>query len=110
MVLTEGRVPRTEEEMNVEGYILIDTEVGKAGAVAKEVAQLEGVLFTEVVTGPYDVVVRAERSCEHDLHCLDEDILAIPGVTRALACPLAPGVPAWSQGSPVERGRIPIPV
>jgi DNA-binding Lrp family transcriptional regulator len=44
----------------VHAYILIQTEVGKAAAVARAVAELDGVTTAEDVTGPYDVIVRAE--------------------------------------------------
>ena len=44
----------------VQAYILIQTEVGKAAQVAKEVADIAGVTSAEDVTGPYDVIVRAE--------------------------------------------------
>src|SRR5450756_1201027 len=48
----------------VQAFILIQTEVGKAAAVAREIAQLKGVTQAEDVTGPYDVIVRAEaRNC-----------------------------------------------
>ena len=38
--------------------MLIQTEVGRAEVVAKQLAGLAGVLSAEYVTGPYDVVVR----------------------------------------------------
>jgi Lrp/AsnC ligand binding domain len=44
----------------VTAYILIQTEVGKAAQVAKEIAEIKGVQQAEDVTGPYDVIVRAE--------------------------------------------------
>ncbi len=46
--------------MAVQAYILIQTEVGKAAAVAAAIAGLDGVAQAEDVTGPYDVIVRAE--------------------------------------------------
>ncbi len=36
----------------VHAYILIQTEVGKAAAVAKEVSEIAGVAEAEDVTGP----------------------------------------------------------
>ena len=42
----------------VEAFVLIQTEVGRAEVVAKQLAALPGVLSSEYVTGPYDVVVR----------------------------------------------------
>ncbi len=44
----------------VTAYILVQTEVGKAAQVAKDIAEITGVQQTEDVTGPYDVIVRAE--------------------------------------------------
>ena len=38
--------------------MLIQTDVGRAEVVAKQLAGLSGVLSAEYVTGPYDVVVR----------------------------------------------------
>jgi DNA-binding Lrp family transcriptional regulator len=44
----------------VTAYILVQTEVGKAAQVAKDIVKIEGVQQAEDVTGPYDVIVRAE--------------------------------------------------
>ena len=46
--------------MVVQAYILIQTDVGKAAEVATAIAQVKGVTMAEDVTGPYDVIVRAE--------------------------------------------------
>jgi DNA-binding Lrp family transcriptional regulator len=95
----EGCVRSTMRGTTVEGYILIHTEMGKMEAVAEAVASLDGVETTETVTGPYDVVARARRSCEHDLvHCLEQEIAGIPGVTRVVACPLASHDRVWEMG------------
>ena len=44
----------------VKAYVLIQTEVGKAALVAEEVRLIDGVESADDVTGPYDVIVRAE--------------------------------------------------
>src|SRR6516225_6556214 len=44
----------------VQAYILVQTEVGKAAEVAIRIGELAGVTQAEDVTGPYDVIVRAE--------------------------------------------------
>ena len=49
-----------ESSMVVQAYILIQTDVGKAAEVANAIAQVKGVTMAEDVTGPYDVIVRAE--------------------------------------------------
>ena len=44
----------------VQAYILIQTEVGKAAAVASAIALLDGVATAEDVTGPYRPTTRAQ--------------------------------------------------
>ena len=73
----------------VNAYILIQTEVGKAAQVAKEVAAIKGVPAAEDVTGPYDVIVRAEAKNVDDLGKLVvAKIQAVDGITRTLTCPV----------------------
>jgi len=73
----------------VQAYILIQTEVGKAAQVAKEVAAIKGVTQAEDVTGPYDVIVRAEARNVDDLGKLVvAKIQAVDGITRTLTCPV----------------------
>ena len=91
--------------------MLIQTEVGRAEVVAKQLAALPGVLSSEYVTGPYDVVVRigadtidrpagqgrAERAAgrRHHPHA---DLPDRPGPTLEL--------PVWHP-RPTTRGRPP---
>jgi DNA-binding Lrp family transcriptional regulator len=71
----------------VTAYILVQTEVGKAAQVARAIAQIEGVERAEDVTGPYDVVVRAEASSLDALGKLVvSSIQGVDGVTRTLTC------------------------
>ena len=51
----------------VQAYILVQTEVGKAAEVAVRIASISGVTQAEDVTGPYDVIVRAEAENVDDL-------------------------------------------
>ena len=73
----------------VQAYILVQTEVGKAAAVAAEIAGIEGVISAEDVTGPYDVIVRAEAE---DVDRLGQLVVArvqgVGGITRTLTCPV----------------------
>ena len=76
----------------VEAFVLIQTEVGRAEVIAKQVAELAGVVSSEYVTGPYDVVVRVAA------HTLDElksavvpSVQQVSGITRTLTCPIADG-------------------
>jgi DNA-binding Lrp family transcriptional regulator len=75
--------------MAVQAYILIQTEVGKAAQVAKAIAGLDGVANAEDVTGPYDVIVRAEAKNVDDLGKLVvARIQGVEGITRTLTCPV----------------------
>ncbi len=73
----------------VQAYILIQTEVGKAAQVAKEVRDIDGVTEAEDVTGPYDVIVRAEAKNVDELGKLVvAKIQGVEGITRTLTCPV----------------------
>ena len=75
--------------MVVQAYILIQTEVGKAAQVAKEVAQIKGVTAAEDVTGPYDVIVRAEaRNVDELGKLVVSKVQSLDGITRTLTCPV----------------------
>ena len=73
----------------VHAYVLIQTEVGKAAAVAAEVRSVPGVTEADDVTGPYDVIVRAEAETVDDLGKLVvARIQSVEGITRTLTCPV----------------------
>lgn len=70
--------------------MLIQTEVGRAEVVAKQVATLPGVLSSEYVTGPYDVVVRIGANSAEDLTAtVVPSVQQVAGITRTLTCPIA---------------------
>ncbi|PZS04648.1 MAG: AsnC family transcriptional regulator [Pseudonocardiales bacterium] len=83
-------VPATTKGLAVvQAYILIQTEVGKAASVAAEIANLAGVTLAEDVTGPYDVIVRAEAADVNELGKLVvARVQGIDGITRTLTCPI----------------------
>ncbi|GAA4028001.1 MULTISPECIES: Lrp/AsnC ligand binding domain-containing protein [Allokutzneria] len=73
----------------VQAYILIQTEVGKAAAVAAEIATIPGVISSEDVTGPYDVIVRSEAETVDQLgQLVVASIQGVDGITRTLTCPV----------------------
>jgi DNA-binding Lrp family transcriptional regulator len=73
----------------VVAYILIQTEVGKAAMVAEKIVQIEGVQQAEDVTGPYDVIVRAEaRNLDELGKLVVARVQAVDGITRTLTCPV----------------------
>ena len=75
--------------MAVSAYILIQTEVGKAASVAEQVREVTGVIAADDVTGPYDVIARAEAD---DVNLLGQLVVSkvqmIDGITRTLTCPV----------------------
>ena len=73
--------------MTVQAYILIQTEVGKAAHVARDISAIEGVTLAEDVTGPYDVIARVEAI---GIDELGQQVIApiqdVKGITRTLTC------------------------
>ena len=73
----------------VEAYVLIQAEVGRSAEVADAVRKIPGVRFADVVTGPYDVVVRAEAAEIDGLgKLIVAKVQAVVCVTRTLTCPV----------------------
>ena len=73
----------------VNAYILIQTEVGRAAAVAEAVRGISGVQQVDDVTGPYDVIVRAGAESVDELgRMVVAQVQAVPGITRTLTCPV----------------------
>ncbi len=73
----------------VQAYILVQTEVGKAAAVAREIGEIAGVTAAEDVTGPYDVIVRAGADSVDELgQLVVAKVQAVAGITRTLTCPV----------------------
>lgn len=75
--------------MSVSAYVLIQTEVGKAADVAEEIRGIGGVVSADDVTGPYDVIARAEAGSMDDLgKMVVSRVQMINGITRTLTCPV----------------------
>jgi DNA-binding Lrp family transcriptional regulator len=73
----------------VTAYILIQTEVGKAAQVAKDIVEITGVQQAEDVTGPYDVIARAEaRNLDELGRLVVARVQVVDGITRTLTCPV----------------------
>ena len=71
----------------VQAYILIQTEVGRAAAVAEAIAAIPGVALAEDVTGPYDCIARVEAETVDGLGKLViAKIQEVEGITRTLTC------------------------
>ena len=73
----------------MEAFIFLQVQAGVDASVARGVADLPGVLSVDVVTGPHDVVVRAEADSIDELgKRVLRPIQQIDGVTRTLTCPI----------------------
>jgi DNA-binding Lrp family transcriptional regulator len=75
--------------MTVHAYVLIQTDVGHAAEVTRRISLIDGVVLAEGVTGPYDVIARAEASSIDELGKLVVGGLqGIDGITRTITCPV----------------------
>jgi DNA-binding Lrp family transcriptional regulator len=75
--------------MAVHAYVLIQTEVGKAAGVARQIKEISGVVLAEDVTGPYDVIARVEADSIDELgRLVVSHVQLIEGITRTLTCPV----------------------
>ncbi|MFD7246350.1 MULTISPECIES: Lrp/AsnC family transcriptional regulator [Streptomyces] len=73
----------------VQAYILIQTEVGKASVVAETISKIPGIIQAEDVTGPYDVIVRAQADTVDELgRMVVAKVQQVDGITRTLTCPV----------------------
>ena len=55
----------------------------------EEISTISGVTLAEDVTGPYDVIVRAEASNVDELgRLVVAKVQAVSGITRTLTCPV----------------------
>jgi DNA-binding Lrp family transcriptional regulator len=89
LAVFSGELKEGDQVAEVQAYILIQTEVGKAAQVASSVRDIDGVDAAEDVTGPYDVIVRASAGNVDDLGKLVvAKIQAVEGITRTLTCPV----------------------
>jgi DNA-binding Lrp family transcriptional regulator len=84
-----SRSIQTKGRAVVHAYILIQTEVGKAAAVAAEIGNIPGVTSSEDVTGPYDVIVKAAADSVDQLgQLVVAKVQNVEGITRTLTCPV----------------------
>ncbi|HEY3022840.1 MAG TPA: Lrp/AsnC ligand binding domain-containing protein [Actinomycetota bacterium] len=73
----------------VQAFVLIQAGVGMASRVGQAVSAIQGVRSADIVTGPYDVVVRVEAASIDALGRLGvSKIQAVEGITRTLTCPV----------------------
>jgi DNA-binding Lrp family transcriptional regulator len=84
-----GRKEPEDNTVVVQAYILVQTTVGRSSEVATAIRKISGVTVAEDVTGPYDVVVRAEAPSMDELGTLViKRVQNVPGITRTVTCPV----------------------
>jgi DNA-binding Lrp family transcriptional regulator len=75
--------------MPVSAYVLIQTDVGKAADVTRQVREIDGVVTAEDVTGPYDVIACVEAGSVDQLgRLVVSHLQRIEGITRTVTCPV----------------------
>jgi DNA-binding Lrp family transcriptional regulator len=75
--------------MTVHAYVLVQTDVGRAIDVARRMAEIDGVVLAEDVTGPYDVIARVEAGSIDQLgQLVVSQVQLIEGITRTVTCPV----------------------
>jgi DNA-binding Lrp family transcriptional regulator len=73
----------------IAAYVLIQTKVGQAAVVAAALRDVPGVSEAVCVTGPYDVIARAEARTIDELgRLVVSGVQALGGVARTLTCPV----------------------
>ena len=77
--------------MSVKSYVLIETEVGTAKAVAETLQAITGgeakVLSVDTVTGPYDVICQLEADDLNKMgSAITQSIQTVNGVKRTTTC------------------------
>ncbi len=71
----------------IKAFILVQAEVGKAASVAEHASKLKGVVSSENVAGPYDVIIRAEGESMDDIgKMVVSQLQVIQGTTRTVTC------------------------
>ncbi len=79
----------------MEAYIFLQVQVGADAQVARAVADLAGVTSVDVVTGPHDLVVRAEADSLDELGKRTlRPMSEVGGIVRTLTCPI---MRRWTQ-------------
>ncbi len=74
----------------VEAFLLIQCDMGSGASVTDQVRTIPGVKLVDYVTGPYDLIARAEATDLAALGKIVDEVQVVPGVTRTMTCPILP--------------------
>lgn len=68
--------------MAVKGFVLIEGEAGKTGAIVEAAQKVAGVKSADSVAGPYDIVATVEVADLEVLGTLVKQLHSISGISR----------------------------
>ena len=75
--------------MSISAYVLIQADMDKAASVADAIREIEGIVFADIVTGPYDIIAKADVESMDALgRVVVRNVQLAPGVNRTLTCPV----------------------
>lgn len=75
--------------MAVSAYVFVLTDMDKTAAVAEAIAKIPGVDDVDVVTGPYDVIVKASADTMDELgQMVVGSVQKVPGINRTITSPV----------------------
>lgn len=75
--------------MTVSAYVFVLTDMDKTSAVAESIRQINGVDAVDVVTGPYDVIVKASADTMDELgKMVLGQVQKVAGINRTLTSPV----------------------
>ncbi len=75
--------------MPVSAYVFVLTEMDKTAAVAAAIRDIPGVDDVDVVTGPYDVIVKASADTMDELgQMVVDSVQKVAGINRTITSPV----------------------
>lgn len=75
--------------MPVSAYVFVLTDMDKTAAVADAIRAIPGVVDVDVVTGPYDVIVKASADTMDELgRMVVGRVQKVPGINRTITSPV----------------------
>lgn len=75
--------------MTVSAYVFVLTEMDKTALVADAIRDIDGVDDVDVVTGPYDVIVKASADTMDELgKMVVGQVQKVPGINRTITSPV----------------------
>lgn len=75
--------------MTVSAYVFVLTDMDKTSEVAAAIREIGGVDAVDVVTGPYDVIVKASANTMDELgEMVLGHVQKVPGINRTITSPV----------------------